>query len=66
VAAVEPVTVVFNGIELRAAYAGLQRQYPGLYQVNVAIPLSMPPGLGGILALKQGGRLSNVVAVAVQ
>jgi uncharacterized protein (TIGR03437 family) len=64
--AVTPVTVVVNGVELTPAFAGLTPGYSGLYQVNVAIPAGFPPGLALPLALKQGGRLSNVVAVAVQ
>jgi uncharacterized protein (TIGR03437 family) len=64
--AVTPVTVVLNGVELGVAYSGLTPGYTGLYQVNVAIPLGTPPGLGLPLTLKQGGQLSNVVLVAVQ
>jgi uncharacterized protein (TIGR03437 family) len=64
--AVQPVTVVLNGVELAAAYAGLTPGYAGLYQVNVTIPVTNPPGLVLPLALKQGGRLSNSVLVAVQ
>jgi uncharacterized protein (TIGR03437 family) len=64
--AVTPVTVVLNGVELGVAYSGLTPGYTGLYQVNVAIPLGSPPGLGLPLTLKQGGQLSNVVLVAVQ
>jgi uncharacterized protein (TIGR03437 family) len=64
--AVEAVVVVLNGVELPVTYAGLTAGYPGLYQVNVAIPVANPPGLGLSLALKQGGRMSNTVPVAVQ
>ena len=61
-----PVTVVLNGTELPAAFAGLAPGYVGLYQVNVLIPATTPPGLGIPLTLKVGGQLSNVVSVAVQ
>ncbi len=60
------VTVVLNGTELPAAFAGLAPGYVGLYQVNVQIPASTPPGLGIPLMLKVGGQLSNVVPVSVQ
>jgi uncharacterized protein (TIGR03437 family) len=61
-----PVTVMLNGVELSSAYAGLTPGYSGLYQVNVAIPTTFPPGLGLPLSLKQGGKVSNAVQVAVQ
>jgi uncharacterized protein (TIGR03437 family) len=60
------VTAVLNGTELPVQFAGLSPQYPGLYQVNVAIPLSTPPGLGIPLTLKVGGQASNAVNTAVQ
>jgi uncharacterized protein (TIGR03437 family) len=61
-----PVTVVINGTELPVAFAGLTPGYVGLYQVNVVIPLTTPPGLGIPLTLKQGGQMGNTVAVALQ
>jgi uncharacterized protein (TIGR03437 family) len=60
------VTAVVNGQELPAGFAGLAPGYVGLYQVNVPIPAATPPGLGVSLTLKEGGQLSNTVAVAVQ
>ncbi len=64
------VTVVLNGTELPAAFAGLAPGFIGLYQVNVIIPASTPPGLGLSLTLKQGdqsaGQMSNSVRVAIQ
>ena len=63
---ITPVTVLLNGQELPVAFAGLTPGYIGLYQVNVAIPASIPPGLGISLTLKQGGELSNTVSVAFQ
>jgi uncharacterized protein (TIGR03437 family) len=60
------VTVVVNGQELPAEFAGLAPGYIGLYQVNVAIPAAMPPGLGVSLTLKEGGQLSNSVTVALE
>ena len=56
-----PVTVVLNGTELPAAFAGLAPGFIGLYQVNVTIPAGTPPGLGIPLTLKVGGQQSNSV-----
>ena len=39
-----PVTVVLNGTELPAAFAGLAPGFIGLYQVNVLIPGEHPSG----------------------
>jgi len=61
-----PVTAVVNGQELPVEFAGLAPGYVGLYQVNVAIPAATPPGLGVSLTLKEGGQLSNTVAIALQ
>jgi uncharacterized protein (TIGR03437 family) len=64
--ATTPVSVVLNGQELPASFAGLAPGYIGLYQVNVVLPASMPPGLAISLSLKQGGQVSNRVLVSVQ
>ncbi len=61
-----PVTVLLNGSELPADFAGLAPGYLGLYQVNVTVPASTPPGLGIPLTLKVGGQQSNSVFVALQ
>ena len=61
-----PVTVILNGAELPTQFAGLAPGFPGLYQVNVAIPTSTAPGFGLALALKVGGQTGNSVPVAVQ
>jgi len=63
---VTPVSVVLNGQTLKPSFAGQTPGFPGLYQVNVVVPANTPPGLGGTLALQQGGITSNVVNVAVQ
>ena len=64
---VSPVTAMVNGVELPVAFAGLAAGYTGgLYQVNVLIPASTPPGLGISLTLKVAGQVSNVVILAVQ
>ena len=61
-----PVTALVNGQELPAEFAGLAPGYVGLYQVNVRIPAATAPGLGVSLTLKEGGQVSNTVAVALQ
>jgi uncharacterized protein (TIGR03437 family) len=63
-----PVTMVIGGVELPTAYAGLS---PGLRygidQVNVQLPLTLPPGLALLPPyLKQGDAISNTVTVAIQ
>ena len=60
------VTAVLNGQELPVAFAGFAPGFPGVYQVNLTIPPSTPPGLQAWLALKQGGLLSNPVFVALE
>src|SRR5206468_3352435 len=64
--AVTPVTAVIGSTEVTAAFAGLTPGAIGLYQANVAIPASLPPGLSLPLYLKQGSSVSNTVALAVQ
>lgn len=61
-----PVLVVLNGQTVPVIFAGSAPGFPGVYQVNVTIPSSTPPGLQGTLAIQQGGLLSNVVPVALQ
>jgi uncharacterized protein (TIGR03437 family) len=60
------VTALVNGQELPVEFAGLAPGYVGLYQVNVPIPAATPPGLGVSLTLKEGGQVSNTVAVALE
>ena len=60
------VTAIVNGTELPTSFAGLAPGFVGLYQVNVPIPASMPPGSGIFLTLKQGGQVSNSVIIALQ
>jgi uncharacterized protein (TIGR03437 family) len=60
------VSVLINGLELPAAFAGLGPGTAGEYQVNVLIPATTPPGSHVILTLKQGGQISNPVTLALQ
>jgi uncharacterized protein (TIGR03437 family) len=61
-----PVSVLLNGTEFPASYAGLTPGFAGLYQVNVTVPAATPPGLGIPLMLKVGGQQSNSVLVSLQ
>ncbi|MDQ6706086.1 MAG: Ig-like domain-containing protein, partial [Acidobacteriota bacterium] len=64
------VSAVLSGSELRSSFSGLTPGFIGLYQVNVPIPLTTPPGLGLPLslrvALRDGNVDSNTVFAAVQ
>jgi len=60
------VTAVVNGTELATSFAGLAPGFVGVYQVNIPIPTTIPPGSGISLTLKQGGQLSNTVPIALQ
>ncbi len=60
------VTALLNGQELPVSFAGLAPGFIGLYQVNLALPQTVPPGLDLPLALRQSGVDSNTVPVSVQ
>lgn len=60
------VTALVNGAEIPVSYAGLTPGFAGLYQVNVPIPVSIAPGLGIFLTLKEGGQVSNSVNISLQ
>ena len=62
----QPVTALWQGLELPAAFAGLTPGFIGLYQINILLPSWLPPGLDLPLTLKQEGAISNSVPVAVQ
>ncbi|HTB12143.1 MAG TPA: Ig-like domain-containing protein [Bryobacteraceae bacterium] len=61
-----PLSVVIGGIRLTPAFAGLTPGAVGLYQVNVALPTALAPGLSLPLYLMQGTVASHVVNVAIQ
>jgi uncharacterized protein (TIGR03437 family) len=63
---VEPVTVVIQGVETPAAFAGRAEGLPGVYVVNVTVPAGLPPGLALPLLLRQSGAESNAVTVAIR
>jgi uncharacterized protein (TIGR03437 family) len=59
-------SVFIGGIQVAPAFAGLTPGAVGLYQVNVVVPSTLPPGLALPIYIKQSGVSSNVVAVAVE
>jgi uncharacterized protein (TIGR03437 family) len=52
---VAPTSVFLDGLELRPFFSGLTPGFIGLYQVNVTMPQSLPPGLRQNLNLRIGG-----------
>ncbi|MBI3682396.1 MAG: hypothetical protein HY235_18610 [Acidobacteria bacterium] len=62
----QPVAVVLQGVEIAAAFSGPVAGFPGLYVVNVAIPLGAAPGLSQTLLLRQAGAESSAVSVSVR
>ena len=66
IAAQTPVSVVLNGADLQPSFAGLTPGFIGLYQVDLPIPTTTPPGVAVPLFLRQSGGDSNTVFVAVQ
>jgi uncharacterized protein (TIGR03437 family) len=63
---VTAVRGLVQGQEVAASFAGLLAGFPGLYQVNLAVPQSVAPGLTVPLALRQAGAESNAVGLAVR
>ncbi len=60
------VTCTVGGVSAQVQYAGAQLQYPGLDQVNVALPLTLR-GAGTVnVELTVDGQLSNAVEIAIQ
>jgi uncharacterized protein (TIGR03437 family) len=61
-----PLSVVIGGTSLTPTFAGLTPGAVGLYQANVAVPTTLPPGLAVPLYLKQGAQISSIVTVAIE
>jgi uncharacterized protein (TIGR03437 family) len=61
-----PVTGLLSGQEAVVSFAGLTPGFIGLYQVNVTIPLTAPPGLEIPISFRTGGAESSPVEIAVQ
>ncbi len=64
--AITPVAVVVSGQELRPTYSGLAPGFAGLYQINVVIPATFPPGLDQTLKLRQMNAESSAVEISIQ
>ena len=54
-----PVSVLLGGRELTPFFAGLTPGFIGLFQLNVIIPASLPPGLDQTIQLRSAGLDSN-------
>jgi len=61
-----PASGLVQGTRWTAAFAGLSPGFIGLYQVNLPVPVSTPPGLNLDLAIQQGNVTSNTVHVSIQ
>ena len=60
------VTCTVGGVSVPVQYAGAQLQYPGLDQVNVALPVTMH-GAGTVnVGVTVDGHPSNLVEIAIQ
>lgn len=64
--AVTPVGGRVEGESLVTQYAGAAPGFPGLYQINLFLPVTTPPGLSQRLVLDQAGLQSEPVFVAIQ
>jgi len=53
-----PPTVLIGGISAPVAFAGLQPQFPGVYQLNITIPANAPAGNAVPIQLQVGGLTS--------
>ena len=55
-----------NGTSVQPSFAGLVAGFVGLYQINVTVPSSLPPGLTGTISIQQGSQTSNTVPIAIE
>jgi uncharacterized protein (TIGR03437 family) len=62
----QAVSVSLNGRDLNPFFAGLAPGFIGLYQVNVVVPQSAPPGIDQPLSLRLGSVESNGVLVSLR
>lgn len=60
------VTASIEGTALVTQFAGAAPGFPGLYQINLLLPPTLPPGLSLRLVVAQGDAYSQPVFVAVQ
>jgi len=50
-----PPVVMIGGINAQVAFAGLQPQFPGVYQLNVTVPANAPTGSAVPIQIQVGG-----------
>jgi uncharacterized protein (TIGR03437 family) len=60
------VQVTINGTSVPALYAGAQSGYPGLDQVNVALPLNLGGAGVANVVVTADGQSSNAVTITIQ
>jgi uncharacterized protein (TIGR03437 family) len=53
-----PPVVLIGGVSAPVAFAGLQPQFPGVYQLNITIPANAPAGSAVPIQLQVGGLTS--------
>jgi uncharacterized protein (TIGR03437 family) len=63
---VVPVHALIGGVEVTVISVTQPANSPGLYQLTLAIPSSLAPGLSLELVLQQGDATSNTALIAVQ
>ncbi len=61
-----PVSARISNLEVPVGYSGLAPGYIGLYQLNVNLPVDMPPGLFHTLELRQAGVVATPLTVSIQ
>jgi uncharacterized protein (TIGR03437 family) len=61
-----PVSVSVGGVAAQVSFSGLTPGFVGLYQVNVAIPPGVSPGISVPVALTSLGQTSNTVTTVVK
>lgn len=63
---VNPVTVNIGGIAVTPSYAGVTPGFPGLYQINVAVPSGVQTGNAVPVTITVAGQTSPAVTMAIQ
>jgi uncharacterized protein (TIGR03437 family) len=63
---IETSQVTIGGVPAHVSFSGLAPGYAGLYQVNVQVPASTPPGASVPVTLTISGVRSNTVTIAVE
>lgn len=61
-----PVRVRIGGVAATPQFAGLAPGFPGLYQINVAVPAGVAPGDAVEVVLEVAGQFSKPVTVPVR